>query len=372
MSYDNRFGKIGKLGFGFMRLPRNESGFDYPEINRMVDKFLEHGYSYFDTAYVYQGSEEALRESLVRRHPREKFQIATKLHVLGIEKPEGMQECFDTSLERLGVDYVDFYLLHGLSAKSLDKLDEFDAWGFVRGLKEKGLVRHIGFSFHDTADVLDDILTKHPEMEFVQLQINYLDWEDDEVQSRLVWETAKKHGVPVTIMEPVKGGMLASDNSPIRDMLKAVSPEASLASWAMRFAASLDGVVTVLSGMGSYEQLLDNLATIDNLTPLSDVEMQTVRGAADLLNSIPRIPCTDCKYCVENCPQKIKIPLMMSMYSDYMVYQTTSNIEHSYRIYTSDGTTADTCVACGSCEAHCPQKIGIIDTLGKLSSLFDN
>lgn len=371
MTDKNQFGDIKKLGFGFMRLPRKEDGFDTELIHKMVDTFLDRGYTYFDTAYVYQGSEEALRESLVRRYPRDRFQIATKLHLLRTENPEEMRACFDTSRERLGVDYVDFYLLHGLGAESAKRAEELGAWEFVQSLKAQGQVRHVGFSFHDTPEVLDDILTKHPEAEFVQLQINYLDWEDSEIQSRTIYEIARRHNVPIIIMEPVKGGMLAGDHSPILELMKKANPDVSLASWAMRFAASLDGVLTVLSGMSAYEQLVDNLNTVDNLTPLSEAEMQMVSEAADILRAIPRIPCTDCKYCVEGCPQKINIPRMMDMYSDYMVYNTTANVDHSYRIFTSNGATAGTCIACGVCEAHCPQKIQIIDVLGKLSALLD-
>jgi predicted aldo/keto reductase-like oxidoreductase len=361
---------IGKLGFGYMRLPRSGSDFDYDAISAMVDAFLDAGFTYFDTAYVYPDSEQAMRKTLVERHPRETYQIATKLPMFLLREQADLRKTFDESCARLGTDFIDFYLLHGLDAHSGQIAEKFGAWDFAKKLRDEGRVRHYGFSFHDTADKLDEILTRHPDAEFVQLQINYLDWDSEDVQSRLVYETARKHGKPVVIMEPLKGGLLASDSSPICRVLKAAAPGKSLASWAVRFAASLDGVVTMLSGMNSMEQLKDNIATVKALTPLSDAETAVVREAVGILNRVPRIPCTSCKYCVENCPQQINIPELFDVYNTYLVHNSTANTDFPYMMATKDrGKPAD-CIACRACEEHCPQHIAIADHMSDMAKVF--
>jgi predicted aldo/keto reductase-like oxidoreductase len=362
---------IGKLGFGCMRLPKKGEQFDLETVNQMVDEFLDAGMTYFDTAYAYAGSEEAVRETLVKRHPRDQFTIATKLPVRFATSPGQIPGFLATSLERLGTDYIDFYLLHGLDAKGSEKAEEFGAWEFVKKMKLEGKVRHFGFSFHGKPEDLEAILTKHPEAEFVQLQINYLDWDGKDVQSGRLYEIARAHKKPITIMEPVKGGMLASETSPIASVLKTARPEASVASWALRFAMSLDGLVTVLSGMGSVEQMRDNLKTVKNLKPLNAEERKAVFEAAEILRGSPRIPCTGCRYCVEGCPQKINIPLMMTLYSDYLVYNTTANVDHVYEMFTRGAGKAKDCVSCRQCEDQCPQKLEIVDFIGKLSALLD-
>lgn len=362
---------IGKLGFGCMRLPRNDDSFDLETVCKMVDTFLENGFTYFDTAYVYQGSEEAVRETLVKRHPRDKYLIATKLPVRIANTAEDLKAFFNTSLERLGVNHIDFYLLHGMDGKLNEKAEALGAWAFIKNLKAQGKIRHYGFSFHGSPEDLDDILTKHPDAEFVQLQINYLDWDSKNVQSRRLYEIARSHNKPITVMEPIKGGMLSSEAAPMSKVLKDVQPDASVASWALRFAASLDGLITVLSGMGSMEQMLDNIGTVKNLKPFNEKEKEAVVEAVEVLRTSPRIPCTGCRYCVEGCPQKINVPLMMNLYSDYLVYNTTANVDHIYEIFIPEGSKAKDCVACRSCEEHCPQHIKIADTIRKLSVLLD-
>lgn len=362
---------VGKLGFGFMRLPKKGSEFDYEQINRMVDTFLLQGFTYFDTAFIYQGSEEAMRESLVKRHPRQNYQIASKLPMMFLNKPEDMQPTFNTSLQRLGTDYIDFYLLHGLGKDANEKAEKLGAWDFVRDLKAKGKIRHYGFSFHDTPEVLDDILTKHPDAEFVQLQINYLDWDSDDVQSRRLYEVARAHNKPVIIMEPVKGGLLANNDSPIAKILKGANPNASVASWAVRYAASLDGLITMLSGMSSYEQLDDNVKTVSDLKPLNMHEMRAIDEAITILKSIPRVPCTGCRYCIENCPQNINIPDLMEIYSDYLVYNTTANSDFPFHMATMNGGKPSSCITCRVCESHCPQHIEISDVLAKMAPLYE-
>lgn len=362
---------IGKLGFGCMRLPKKGDIFDLATINKMVDTFIENGFTYFDTAYVYQGSEEAIREALVKRHPRHAFTLATKLPVRMANTAADLTAFFNTSLERLGTDYIDFYLLHGMDAKLNEKAEAFGAWTLVKNLKASGKIGHVGFSFHGAPEDLDEILTKHPEAEFVQLQINYLDWNSEKVQSRRLYEIARHHQKPVTIMEPIKGGMLSSESSPMAATLKAVNPDASVASWALRFAASLDGLITVLSGMGSMDQMLDNINTVKNLLPLSKPERDAIQKAVDILNTSPRLPCTGCRYCVAHCPQQINIPMLLNLYSDYVVYNTTANVDHIYEMFTRGGGKANTCVACRSCEEQCPQKIEISSYIAKLSVLLD-
>ncbi|NMA25895.1 MAG: Fe-S oxidoreductase [Clostridiales bacterium] len=362
---------IGKLGFGCMRLPKAGGDFDYAQINRMVDAFLEQGFTYFDTAFVYTGSEEAMRKTLIERHKRDKYTIASKLSFMVANTPEDMQMEIDTSLRRLGTDYLDFYLLHGLGRDQNVKAEKLGGWDFVRNLKAKGKIRHYGFSFHDTPEALDEILTKHPDAEFVQLQINYLDWDSDDVQSRKCYETARKHNKPIVIMEPVKGGLLASGDSPISKVLRAADPGASVASWAVRFAASLDGIITVLSGMSSMEQMEDNIKTVKNLKPLDAREMKVLEEVVAILKSIPRVPCTGCRYCVDNCPQKINIPAMMDLYSNYLVYNTTANSDFPFFLATKDGDKPSSCIACRVCEGHCPQHIEISDILAKMAPLYE-
>ncbi|NLM51851.1 MAG: 4Fe-4S dicluster domain-containing protein [Firmicutes bacterium] len=369
---ENYLGKdIGKLGFGFMRLPRKGNDFDYELINKMVDRFLEAGFTYFDTAYVYPGSEEAMRKTLVERYPREKYQIASKLNMLNVQKPEDMQEVFETSLKRLGTDYLDFYLLHGLNAASNKKCEEIGAWDFVKKLKAEGKIKHYGFSYHDNAENLDEILTNHPDAEFVQLQINYLDWDSEDVQSRKVYETARRHNKPILIMEPLKGGLLANEDSALGRFLQKANPHVSVASWAVRFAASLDGLIAMLSGMNSMEQLEDNIKTVQNLKPLTESEMQVIKEAVELLNSIPRIPCTDCKYCVEQCPQNINIPALIRIYNNYLVYNSTLNSEMPFRMATANRGLPSSCITCKACEEQCPQHIEISDIMSKMVPLYE-
>jgi predicted aldo/keto reductase-like oxidoreductase len=369
---DNYLGEsIGKLGFGYMRLPKNGDVFDLETVGRMVDEFLAAGMTYFDTAWVYAGSEEAMRETLVKRHPRASYTIATKLPVRMANTAEDLTNFFAASLTRLGTDYVDFYLLHGLDGALNEKAETLGAWELVKKLKAEGKIRHYGFSFHGKPEDLDAILAKHPDAEFVQLQLNYLDWDSENVQARRLYEIARSHNKPITVMEPVKGGMLASEASPVAPLLKEIHPDASVASWALRFAMNLDGLITVLSGMGSVSQMRDNLSTLKNLTPFDARELAAVFEAARVLQSSPRIPCTGCRYCVEGCPSKINIPLMMNLYSDYLVYNTTANVDHVYEMFTRGAGKAKDCVACRACEEHCPQKLEISDIVAKLSAVLD-
>ena len=365
-----QFDKIGKLGFGYMRLPRIEGKFDEAHINKMADKFLSSGGTYFDTAYVYDGAEVALRESVVKRYPRESFQVASKLHLGFVGAKMSMEDMFNESLERLGVDYIDFYLLHGIDANASRHAEEHGAWKFLCDLKTKGRIRHMGFSFHGRPEDLDDILTKHPETEFVQLQINYFDWDKPKILARRIYEIARNHNTPIIIMEPLLGGKLASEDSLIVELMRGANPNASLASWALRYVAELEGVFVNLSGMSNLEQVTDNIETYANFTPLTKDEQSVIDKAVGILRSVPRIDCTGCNYC-KDCPSKIRIPQMINLYNDHLVHKTTTNFAHSYKWIIKDRGKAHDCTACGACEDICPQDIEIIDTLKKVSELFD-
>jgi predicted aldo/keto reductase-like oxidoreductase len=363
---------IKKLGFGYMRLPRKDGRFDVEAVNGMVDEFMSHGFSYYDTSIIYEGSEEALRESLVKRYPRDSFQIATKISLYDVSSPEQQQDRLNTSLTRLGVDYVDFYLIHALGEASAKMADSFNTWEFLRGVKEKGYAKHIGFSFHGTPELLDDVLTKHPEVEMVQLQINYLDWDNPEVQSRRLYEIARRHNKPVSIMEPTKGGLLAGGESDVTALLRKANPAVSTASWAFRFVGELDGLITALSGMENIDQIRDNAATFEHFKPLTTDERALIAKAVEIINSTPRIPCTACRYCVPHCPKKIQIPMFIGIYNTFLVHRQKSSSGYTYASMTQFGAKPDECVKCRACEKHCPQHIEISDVLARLVDALDS
>lgn len=364
---------IKKLGFGLMRLPMNGDEIDMDQTKKMVDTFMSKGFTYFDTAYVYIGgkSEVALKEAVVDRYPRDSFQCATKLPLWDQKTHEELQEILDTSLQRAGLEYYDFYLLHAMSAERAQKADELQAWDFMKQVKAQGKAKHIGFSFHDSAEALEDILKNHPEMEFVQLQINYADWESDSVQSRKCYEVARKYNKPVIIMEPVKGGSLATMTPEVQKLFKDANPDASIPSWAIRYCASLEGIITVLSGMSNEEQLNDNVSYMEDFQPLTDSERQVVAKAVEILNNTPTIPCTACKYCVDGCPQKINIPGVFSAMNNYTLYNNLPGAKGSYQNAVKDGGKASDCIQCGNCEAHCPQHIQIIEELKKAAATLE-
>ena len=364
---------IKKLGFGLMRLPMIGEEIDMEQTKRMVDTFMEKGFTYFDTAYVYIGgkSEVALKEAVVDRYPRDSFQCATKLPLWDLKEPQEMEKIFQESLDRVGLEYYDFYLLHAMSAERVAKADELGAWDFMKRLKAEGRAKHIGFSFHDSAEALEDILKNHPEMEFVQLQINYADWESDSVQSRKCYEVARKYNKPVIIMEPVKGGSLATMTPEVQKLFKDANPEASIPSWAIRYCASLEGIITVLSGMSNEEQLNDNVSYMEDFQPLTDSERQVVAKAVEILNNTPTIPCTACKYCVDGCPQKINIPGVFSAMNNFTLYNNLPGAKGSYQNAVKDGGKASDCIQCGNCEAHCPQHIQIIEELKKAAATLE-
>ena len=355
-----------KLGFGLMRLPRLADGktFDIEQIKQMVDLFLEAGFTYFDTAYVYEGSEEAAKAALVDRHPRESYTLATKLNAGIPELDEAAaKRQFTTSLERTGAGYFDYYLLHALGRGNRGKYDGFHLWDFVREQKAKGLIRHYGFSFHGDPALLEELLTEHPDVEFVQLQINYADWENPRVASRECWEIVRKHGKSVVIMEPVKGGTLAEPPSGVREVLREASADASFASWAIRYAASLDGVLTVLSGMSDLEQVKDNISYMKDFKPLDASEQAVIRRAQQVLSESKSIPCTACRYCTAGCPKNIPIPEIFGARNQQLIWEQMDAGRRRYARAVKDAGKASDCVACGQCENACPQHLSVIEYL---------
>ena len=364
-----------KLGFGLMRLPMIGDEIDMEQTKAMVDTFMAKGFTYFDTAYVYINgkSEVAAREAIVKRYPRDSFTLATKLPLWdNIETEADMQRIFDESMERAGVEYFDYYLLHAMDKAKFEKADRIGAWDFLFKMKAQGKIKHCGFSFDDSAEVLDEALTKHPEAEFVQLQLNYIDWENDNVQSRKCYEVAVKHNKPIIVMEPVKGGSLAGMNNEIQSIMKAQNPDLSIPSWAVRFCAGLDNILTVLSGMSTKEQLDDNVSYMEHFEPLSGKEHEVLKTVVEKLNAIPTIPCTGCRYCVDDCPMQIHIPDIFRAVNHQKQFGSEDNVDRSgYESATREGGKASECLHCGSCEAHCPQHIHIIEELEDAAKRFE-
>lgn len=366
------FGKeVGKLGFGLMRLPKRGVRIDIEQTKKMADLFMEAGFTYFDTAFVYPGSEKAAGKALVERYPRDSYTLATKLNTLIAASEKAAQKQFYTSLERTGAGYFDYYLLHALMSNNYKKYDKFHIWDFVKEQKSKGLIKHFGFSYHAGPELLEQLLTTHPEVDFIQLQINYADWENPSVSSRANYEVARKHGKSIVVMEPVKGGALANPPSAVQKLFKEYHPDMSCASWAIRFAASLDGIITVLSGMSNTAQMEDNLSYMKDFRPLNEEEQKIIQEAQRLMGKSSTIPCTACHYCTEGCPKKIPIPDIFSAVNMQLGSGQIDEALEAYRSVTSKGSLASSCIGCEQCEKACPQHLPIIENLKKCAQILE-
>lgn len=368
-----------KLGFGLMRLPltnpKDDTSIDIELAKKMVDVFMERGFTYFDTAWMYCGfnSENAVKEILTTRYPRDSYTLATKMHVGFLKDKDDRQKMWDAQINKTGVSYFDYYLIHDQGNSHYAKAKELDLYNFLREKRDQGLIKHLGFSFHDKADVLDRILTENPDMEFVQIQLNYLDWESDNVQSRKCYEVCCKHNKPVIVMEPVKGGTLANVPDTAEKIMKNYNKDASIPSWAVRFAASHDNVKMVLSGMSNLEQMLDNISFMQDFKSLSEEEINIINRVTDILNGKIAIPCTGCSYCTDGCPKNIAIPRYFSLYNEAKTddEKKVDFVEKYKNIKSTFGSPLD-CLRCGKCEKICPQHLNIIEYLKEVKDYFED
>ena len=372
---------MAKLGMGMMRLPLlDENDFksiDYDEVNKMVDLYMESGFNHFDTAFVYHEGigEESFRKSVVERYPRDSFTVSTKLPLFVITEESQLEPLFNQQLENCGLDYFDYYLLHNVSGFTENAWKNVDLYSFIQKKKEEGFIKHIGLSTHGNAEFLDGLLTKHPELEFVLLQINYLDWEDEAIESRKCLEVAKEHNVKVMIMEPFKGGFLADVPEEAEKIMKDYNPDKSVVSWAMRFVANLDNVCLVFTGASNCKQLEENIKEFKNADPLNDDELKILKEVSQIINDNITVDCTKCRYCVDNCSSNIDIAKIFDIYNKHKLLDTDGWTPHgnAYLNYSKlpDVGIASDCTGCELCIVGCPQKINIPDVLKDVEKTFE-
>jgi predicted aldo/keto reductase-like oxidoreductase len=364
-----------KFGFGCMRLPMKDDEVDIEQFKQMADLFIENGFNYFDTAhgYINGKSELAIKAGLTDRYARDRYLLTDKLTGAYFNKEEDIVPFFQTQLEACGVDYFDFYLMHAQNAKEFEKFKKCHAYETALKLKEEGKIRHFGISFHDKAEVLDRILSEYPQIEIVQIQFNYLDYEDASVESRKVYETAQKYGKPVLVMEPVKGGSLVNLPEEAKHVLDEVNT-GSYASYAIRFAAGFDGIRLVLSGMSTLDQMKDNISFMRNFRPFNEKEKEAVEKVSEIFNKMEMIPCTACRYCIEenHCPKKIRIPdLFACMNKKKMINDWNQDFYYGSVLTGNGHGKASECLKCGACERVCPQHLPIRKLLGEVADTFE-
>ena len=366
------FDKISKLGFGCMRfIGREDDAINIDDLSEMIDAYLNAGGNYFDTAWAYPNSEAALRRALVERHPRDSFYIATKCVAwMHCEGPGDLEKQLQESLANLGVDYVDFYLMHNLGGTRTAGFEKHHCWDFMKSVKERGLAKHIGFSAHCTPEELEKFIVDYPEAEFVQLQVNYLDWDSPSFRERECVEIANKHGLPIIVMEPVKGGLLAEPSQAVREILDEWLPNDNPAGAALRFTASVPGVITTLSGMSTLEQVQENCYTFADFKPLSDDERHGIELAQALMAESGTIQCTGCDYCAKVCPQGIGISGCMTALNYFINFGDpyAANYQLGFVVRFNLGKKMpDECIRCGACEEACPQNIPILECFDRIA-----
>jgi predicted aldo/keto reductase-like oxidoreductase len=372
---------MAKLGMGMMRLPlldeNDVTSIDYEQVNKMIDAFMDAGFNQFDTAYVYHEGigEQAFKKAVVDRYPRDSFKISTKLPLFIITEESQLEPIFAEQLEHCGVDYIDYYMLHNVSGFTENAWKNVDLFSFIQKKKEEGFIKHIGLSTHGNAEFLEELLFDHPEIEFVLLQINYLDWEDEGIESRKCLEVATKYNKPVMIMEPYKGGFLADVPDEAEKLMKDYNPDRSVVSWAMRFVANLDNVCVVYTGASDLEQIESNIQEFKNADPLNDEEMELLNEVSEIINSNITVSCTKCRYCVDSCPEEIDIAKIFDLYNKHMMLgrDDWSQYGNAYLNYTklpNVGIASD-CMECDSCIEECPQQINIPEVLKDVVEEFE-
>ena len=367
--------EMPKIGFGLMRLPETDGAIDIDKVCKMVDSYLAAGFNYFDTAYVYHGgnSERAVKEAIVKRHPRDSFTLATKLPAWSIHSFEDRDKIFEEQLERCGVDYFDFYLLHSIEdGNNYDTYVKYDCFNWGIQKREEGRIKHFGFSFHGTPELLVQIVDNHPEIEFVQIQLNYADWDNELVHSGELYKILSERNIPIIVMEPCKGGKLANHDEECTEILKSVRPDRSVASWAFRFVGSLPGVTTILSGMSTEEQMEDNMNTFRNFEPLSDEEKEAIEKVKEIMFRVELVGCTACRYCVDGCPMNISIPDVISAINTKRKFPGDMRPNFYYNGLTGRYGKASECLECGQCEGVCPQHLPIITILKEAVEKFES